>query len=248
MIQKFLEGKKKYSAFIISIGAALIPLFITEPEAQREIMDLVPSLAAVLAGLIYMVTEGGLDKEREKAKAAAAQAAIANGSAATITQAGAPASAAQVQPAPAAPLPVIEAPPEPFDIKSFHEAVLAEVEAAYKEVNPATIYYKARDKGQVTACQHITQAVDYWDYLVELATEARDWLKEQVEQKEGTCQRTPEWYVFTRDYSSTLRAHDRLLELANAGLDWKSQLAPFQRKLYTVGVLAEDILSVYPVQ
>ena len=63
MIQKFLDGKKKYSAFIITILATLIPLFIQAPEAQTEFMDMVPSIAAILAGIFYIVTQGSLDKQ-----------------------------------------------------------------------------------------------------------------------------------------------------------------------------------------
>src|SRR4030042_1038765 len=116
MLQKFLDGKKKYSAFIITVLATMIPLFVQEPEAQSH--------------------------------------------------------------------PVVEQ-PTPFDPKAFHEDVLANVQATYKETNQATIFYKARDKGSVTDCQHISQAVDYWNYLVDLAVAARDWLKEQTEKKKG---------------------------------------------------------------
>jgi len=121
--------------------------------------------------------------------------------------------------------------------------VLAEVEGTYKEVNPATIYYKARDKGTVTACQAISQAQEYWSYLVDLAVDAMDWLKEETEKKAGTCGRSPEYYVFTRDFNSTIRAANALAELANSKVDWKARLMSFQWKLYTVGVLAEQLLS-----
>ena len=67
MIQKFLDGKKKYSALIFTLLASLVPVFIQEPGAQAEIMDLVPSLAAVLAGILYIITQGSIDKEKVKA-------------------------------------------------------------------------------------------------------------------------------------------------------------------------------------
>jgi hypothetical protein len=95
----------------------------------------------------------------------------------------------------------------------------------------------------VTDCQHISQAVDYWNYLVDLAVDAKDWLKEQTEKKAGTCGRSPEYYVFTRDFNATIRAANALAELEKSGIDWKSKLAPFNRTLYGVGVLAEQLLS-----
>jgi len=236
MIQKFLDGKKKYSAFIITILATMIPLFIQNPETQKTIMDYVPSIAAALAGIIYIVTQAGVDKEMEKAKTATAQAALvtANG-----TQNGgyAPPVQPQTQSQPVAELPT------PFDPKAFHEDVLATVKATYTEVNQCTIFYKARDKGRVTDCQNISQAVDYWNYLVDLAVDAKDWLKEETEKKKGECGRSPEYYVFNRDFNTTIRAANALTELATSKIDWKAKLAPFNRTLYGVGTLAEQLLN-----
>lgn len=236
MIQKFLDGKKKYSAFIITVLATMIPLFIQDPEAQKTIMDYVPSIAAALAGIFYILTQGGIDKESEKAKTATAQAALvmANG-----TQNGTYAQPAQPQ---AQSQPVVEL-PTPFDPKAFHEDVLATVKATYTEVNQCTLFYKARDKGSVTDCQSISQVVDYWNYLVDLAVDAKDWLKEQTEKKPGQCGRSPEYYVFNRDFSTTIRAANALTELATSKIDWKAKLAPFNRSLYGVGTLAEQLLE-----
>lgn len=181
MLQKFLDGKKKYSAFIITVLATLIPLFVHDPETQRTILDLVPSLAAALAGIFYMVTQGKVDKEKEIAKA------LANGNGAAVVTATQAADTKPVESLASESIAVI---PQ-FDPKAFHEAVMSEVEATYREINPTTIYYKARDKGQVTDCQHISQAVDYWSYLVDLAVDARDWLKETTEKEEGRMWQEP---------------------------------------------------------
>jgi hypothetical protein len=232
MLQKFLDGKKKYSAFIITVLATMIPLFVQDPEARKTILDVVPSIAAALAGIFYIVTQGKVDSEKEIAKA------VANGNGGVTATQAAEATAAQPQ---AQSQPVVEQ-PTPFDPKAFHEDVLANVKATYTEVNQCTIFYKARDKGSVTDCQHISQAVDYWNYLVDLAVDARDWLKEQTEKKKGECGRSPEYYVFTRDFNTTIRAANALNELAGSKVDWKSRLAPFQRTLYGVGTLAEQLL------
>ena len=233
MLQKFLDGKKKYSAFIVTVLATMIPLFIQEPEAQKTILDMVPSAAAALAGIFYIVTQGKVDREKEVVKA------LNGNGAAVATQTLAQATPAQAQ---AQSQPVVEQ-TTPFDPKAFHEDVMANVQATYKETNAATIFYKARDKGQVADCQDISQAVDYWNYLVDLAVDARDWLKEQTEKKKGECGRSPEYYVFTRDFNATIRAANTLNELAASKVVWKSKLAPFNRTLYGVGVLAEQLLN-----
>ncbi len=241
MLQKFLDGKKKYSAFIITVLATVIPLFVREPEAQQTFMDMVPSVAAAAAGIFYILTQGKIDTEKGKVQAAEAQSNIvANG--ANLP----PPSAVSTQPT----QPTQSTQPTqetldvaPFDPKAFHESVMATVKETYTEVNPCTIFYKARDKGSVTDCQHISHAVDYWSYLVDLAVDARDWIKEATEKKKGECGRSPEYYVFNRDFNTTIRAANELSELAGSGIDWKAKLAPFNRTLYGVGMLAGQLLE-----
>jgi hypothetical protein len=239
MLQKFLDGKKKYSAFIITVLATLIPLFVQDPETQKTFMDLVPSVAVLVAGIFYIVTQGGIDKVKEQAKetVAQAEAAIADKSAAFSTPSGAAA-----QPAAAA-QPVVEPTPIPFDPKAFHESVMATVKETYTEVNPCTIFYKARDKGSVTDCQSISQVIDFWNYLVDLAVDAKDWIKQETEKKGSECGRSPEYYVFNRDFNTTVQAANALTQLATSNIDWKSRLAPFNRTLYGVGCLAEQLLK-----
>jgi len=241
MLQKFLDGKKKYSAFIITVLVTMVPLFVQEPEAQKSFMDMVPSAAAALAGIFYIVTQGKIDKEKEQAKI------MANGNGGGVaTHQTAEAQPAQPQPeiTPATSLSSESiAVITPFDPKAFHSEVMATVKETYTEVNACTIFYKARDKGSVTDCQHISQAVDYWNYLVDVAVDAKDWIKEMTEKKKGECGRSPEYYVFNRDFNTTIRAANNLSELAGAKIDWKAKLAPFNRTLYGVGTLAEQLLS-----
>ena len=241
MLQKFLDGKKKYSAFIITVLATIIPIFILEPEAQQTFMEMVPSVAAAAAGIFYILTQGKIDAQKEKAKSAEAQINIVSNGvgieplSATSTQETQQSQQTQETSA------TLDVPP--FDPKSFHESVMSTVKETYTEANPCTIFYKARDKGSVTDCQNISQAVDYWNYLVDLAVDARDWIKEQTEKKKGECGRSPEYYVFNRDFNTTIRAANNLSELANSRIDWKAKLAPFNRTLYGVGTLAGQLLE-----
>ena len=236
MLQKFMDGKKKYSAFIITVLATIIPLFIQEPEAQRTFMDMVPSAAAALAGIFYIITQGKIDSEKEKIKVVESQANIA------LNDTSAQPAAASATPETQSTQAPLET-PVAFDPKAFHESVLATVKETYTEVNPCTIFYKARDKGAVTDCQHLSQAVDYWNYLVDLAVDAKDWIKEQTEKKKGECGRSPEYYVFNRDFNATVKAANSLSELAGSRIDWKAKLAPFNRTLYGVGTLATQLLN-----
>ena len=233
MLQKFLDGKKKYSALIITLLAVIVPVLVQDPATQKTIMDVIPSAAALIAGVFYLIMQGSVDKVKEQGAAVVAAIVAKNGNGtAAPPQAGAllPAQAAN-QPPPAEPI-------IPFDVKAFHEDVLNTVKATYTEVNPGTIFYKARDKGGLTACQHLSQAVDYWSYLVDLVIDAKDWIKEQTEKKPGVCGRSPEYYVFNRDFNATIKAANYLAELASEKVDWKAKLMPYQQTLYTVGILA----------
>jgi hypothetical protein len=256
MIQKFLDGKKKYSAFIITILATLIPLFIQAPEAQTELMDMVPSIAAFLTGIFYIITQGGIDKQKEKTATEFYKAQAA----AYGTGTGMIAAPNVVQAQPAQPQqeikPIDTSQPEistnlnqsqPLDIKLFHERVLNDTAAKYSELNPATVFFEARDKGSVTTCYGIKQAQDYWDYLVTLAYSADQYAKEQtseVKPGEGpACKvQSPDYVYMQLELAKTLRNRDYVCALAQTNIDWRRKLYP-NDTLYHVGVLAEELLQ-----
>jgi hypothetical protein len=246
MLQKFLDGKKKYSAFIITALVTIIPLLIQEPEAQKTFMDMVPSLAAALAGIFYIVTQGGIDKEKDKAKAATATNG-SNGSTATTSIENVvmeqPVEAqAIIQPANGAA--AVEPPAEPFDAKAFHERVLNDASLKYSESNPTTIFYEARDKGGLTTCTDIKQAQDYWDYLVTLAYDSEQYVREQTNvDSPGPCKvRSPEHVQAQMELTKTIRCRDNVYALANTSIDWKAKLG-INNTLRGVGVLAEELLK-----
>ena len=249
MLGKFLDGKKKYSAFIITILATLIPLFIQDPEGQKTFMDLVPSLATLLAGVFYIVTEGSLDKEREKAKGYIATNGYTNGAASTGpgTQSSAqapPAQAqAQIQPITSLSSENIAVIP-PFDAKAFHARVLNDAGLKYGEANPATVFYEARDKGGLTTCTNITQAQDYWDYLVSLVFDAEQHVKAATGvESPGPCKvRSPEYVQVQMELSKTIRCRDNVYTLAGTAINWKAKLGS-NDTLRGVGVLAEELLK-----
>ncbi len=237
MLQKFMDGKKKYSAFIITALATMIPLFIQDPEAQKTIMDFVPSVAAAIAGIFYIVTQGNIDKEKEKAKAA-----LATNGTVTSTQTVAEAQPTQQTQQTQATLQTQVS--EPLDLKLFHERVLNDVAAKYTEQNAATVFYTARDKGGLTTCHDIKQAQDYWDYLVTLAYDAEQYVREATQvDKPGPCKvRSPEHVQMQNELTKTIRQRDNVYALAQTNIDWRTKLGGNDTLLH-VGALAEELLK-----
>ena len=240
MLQKFMDGKKKYSAFIITVLATMIPLFIQDPEAQKTVMDYVPSVAAAMAGIFYIVIQGNVDKEKEKAKAALAT----NGgptvtSTPTVAQAQPAQPQQQIQPAYQEPL------PEPLDLKLFHERVLSDTLAKYPEQNPSTVFSTARDKGGMTTCANIKQAQDYWDYMITLAYDAEQYVREATDvDKPGPCKvRSPEHVLAQQDISKAIKYRDNVYALAQTSINWRAKLGN-NDSLWHVGVLAEELLKI----
>lgn len=152
-----------------------------------------------------------------------------------------------------------------LDVAAFHDAVLKDVGPRYTEVNPCTIFYEARDKGTVTKVGHISQALDYWHYLVGLAGEAFHYiwgcsLDEAIEHAaEPGCPTCPTceagtdidskarragmaYYAMLLDLRRTLEKQQDLYQLAQSGIDWKPKLALQQQTLYYLGALAGEIL------
>jgi hypothetical protein len=154
---------------------------------------------------------------------------------------------------------------QPLDIAAFHEAVLRDVGPKYTETNPCTIFYEARDKGTVTGAEHISQASDYWDYLVTLAREAFEYiwgysLEDAIQYaNEPGCPKCPTcpagtnidskarragtaYYAVLLDLRHTLKRREDLYRLAQSGIDWRAKLAPQHQTLYHLGELAEEIM------
>lgn len=224
-----LEGKKKFTAYLSGLATSIVGLLVTGGFIGESTGDSTLTLLAVVVPIAAATLYDWLQQKHDLAKEVTKQEAIKLETAKTVNGGAIPGSAAA------------EESTEPFDIKAFHKAVMAEVEGTYKEVNQATIYYKARDKGAVTKCQNSEQAQDWWSYLVDLANDARDYIKELTEKPKGSCGRSPEYYVFIRDYNSTIRAANALNEMVRQGIDWKRHLMPFQWNVYTIGILAEQI-------
>lgn len=222
-----IDGKKKFTATLVSIAASLIGLFCT-PETAEPLTHTVAVAGPLVLGLLYDWFQSRHDikkKEAEIKQAEVSLTQVQNGQALAALQ--------QAQPA---------APVKPFDPEAFHTEVLAEVEKRYTEVNPATIYYMARDKGLTAPCTDISQAQDYWDYLIALAREADKWL-EELARKEGPCSKqSPAYYAMHRDYQRVIRKRNDLEAVAVRNITWQLKLSPQHQTLYYLGELSEELL------
>jgi len=253
-LDKFMVGKKKYSASVVlPIIIAVINVIVANPETAQNltglVQEFVPTLIAFFGGIAYTIIEGLRDRELAKGKTTLGSTEALS----AVVPPSAVSAVSQLQPsaqaAPAAPpaVPVVEAPPEPLDIKAFHERVLADVESRYKETNPATIFYEACDKGSKTKCEHISHAQDYYDYLVSLAYAAEAYVKEQTQQETaaaGGCKGLvdPEYAKMLQDLNTTIRNRDYVYALARTNIDWKTAL-DINATLYNVGVWAQHLIT-----
>lgn len=132
-----------------------------------------------------------------------------------------------------------------FDVESFHEKVMSTTEKKYTELNAATLFYNARDKGMVEKCAHISQAVEYWDYLISLAFQANDWIKEStVKTTEAGCKVfSAPYHAFQAMLKTESANREALYEVRRRGIDWKSKLGSSDQTLYTLGALSSELLK-----
>ena len=224
-----IDGKKKFTATLVSIAASLVGLFFT-PETAEPLVQCIAVAGPLVLGFLYDWFQSRHDvkkKEVEFKQAEVSLAQVQNGN------------AQQGQPTIDYRQPTIVT---PFDPEAFHTEVLAEVEKRYSEVNPATIYYMARDKGLTAPCGDISQAQDYWDYLAALVTEADKWLEEQTKQ-EGPCSKqSPAYYALHRDYQRVIRKRNDLEAVVVRNVPWQLKLSSQHQTLYYLGELSEELL------
>jgi hypothetical protein len=241
MLNRFLSGKKKYSVFIATFLVAVLQMFVGDPETQKELTDFVPTLAMMLSGIVYLVVEGRLDGQR--AEAEALKKLYEPNELKKFKQAQPAQLHQEIQPIATQPTQQTLQTQETLDIKLFHERVLNDTAAKYSEQNPATVFSEAKDKGSVTTCHDIKQAQDYWDYLVTLAYDAEQYVREATQvDKPGQCKvRSPEHVAAQLEVSKTIRCRDLVYTLAQTNIDWRRKISP-NDTLYHVGVLAEELL------
>jgi hypothetical protein len=164
-MNKFLEGKKKYSIFWVTLITAIIQLFALSPEAQQEVSSWIPTLAAILSGITYLIVEGIRDIKRT----------APNQPPPTPTAIPGPESTPMT--VPQQQLPVSERETPRWNEDEVWQEIWEKVEGIYGTRNPCTIYYCARD--YVIPGKRYTLYYDKYraqEFLVKLAEEAFKWL------------------------------------------------------------------------
>jgi hypothetical protein len=161
-MNKFLEGKKKYSVFWLTLLAAVIQLFTLSPEAQQEVTSWIPTLATILSGITYLIIEGIRDIKRTAPNQPPPLEPIA-------VSVPSPASTTTSQEQP----PAAEQKAPRWNEDAVWNEIDQRVEGIYSVRNPCTVYYCARD--YIIPEQKYTLTYDRYraqEFLVRLAEEA----------------------------------------------------------------------------
>ena len=171
MINNFLAGKKKYSAFLLPILVAIVQVFRLDPETSRVIMDYLPTIAALLSGIAYIIVEGINDQAKIVGSAAIAEAQAA--SAPPIDNSVASASGGQAAAsAPAATTQQTQVTQQTFNAEEFDKLVEEKAKRDYLEANDITRYFAAQDLGNNTKYSGLYHQLASQDYLVAKAFKA----------------------------------------------------------------------------
>jgi len=241
-----IEGKKKWTAALIAIAATVVAQFA--PEQGDTIMGAVESLAPLLIGAIYIIAQWAHDEKKEQVKIEAEKTRqVATGNAVLELQGDVYSL-------------VEEAYYEPFDMEAFDKKLEARAANTYLEVNPITVFFAAQDKGKATRCQHIEQALSYWDFLVDKSMKAFEHMfgfrydeadKHLADDK--TCpyysvdnmarQKGIHFWNMLRTVRRVIKKQSELEELAETDIPWQSKLAPSDQTLFGLGNLAYELLK-----
>lgn len=242
MINKFLQGKKKYSVFIATLLTSVITMAVQDPEQARELQEFVPLLAMLISGVAYLIVEGWNDAKRVGAEEAyynmlgqkyQAEVSAVSGSTTVPTAPTGTATAA---------------PPEPFDgaefISRIHAGAVELAKTAFPEAPTAlsSIYRAAEVVGGKTECHDIREALVYWEYLAGLAEDVWKDLEYNRKDERGCKLHPPELYEFRAVVKKNRTNLANLEELARSGRQWQGGYAT-GTTLYNVGAFAAEKLG-----
>jgi len=248
----FMSGKKKITMFLVTAATALINTYVGDPGQAETLVDLatqyLPTLV-VFAGAIFGVNrEAKLDVEREKTKQVEATKVTAEATR-TIQEAEILAPLAE------------ESYFDPFDQEAFSKKLQARAAKTYLEVTPTTLYFASLDKGKVTKCAHLDQALAYWDFLVmqvraafthiygfpyeEADTHLADHNKQcpYYSVENMARQKGIHFWNMLRQVRWISRKQQDLESLALTDIDWQAKLNPTDHTLHGVGMLAGELLK-----
>lgn len=243
-----LEGKKKWTAAIVAIAGTVVAQFA--PEQQDAVMQAVQSFTPLLVGGLYIIAQWTHDEkkeqvkvEQEKTKQIQATEVVQQTEQAEIIQ-----SIAE------------EAYFEPFDQEAFSKKLELRAAKTYLEVTPITVFFAAQDKGKQTKCQHIDQALAYWDFLLTKVREAFDHMygfpyqdaEEHLAEDNPNCpyysvenmarQKGIHFWNMLRNVRWVMRKQNDLERLGETDIDWQSKMATHDQTVFGLGTLANELL------
>jgi len=241
-----LEGKKKYTAALIAIIGTIVIQFA--PEQEDVVMQVVTTLAPLLVGGIYILTQGQHDKKKEEVKIEHEK---------------------SFQAEKAVILPVSIEQPDPavmideWDLPEFTELdrrASMKAETDYFEANPMTNFFAAPSVMRNIKCVSIEQALAAWGWYEDKAEaafaakfgfpfgEAEEHLAD-----DKTCpyysvdnmarQKSIHHWSMLRKVRKVKNSMEDLEDLDELQIDWSSGLAPKDRNLFTVGNYAKYLIE-----
>jgi len=246
-----LDGSKKFTADLLALLVAAVslfgPAFIPDLELA-PILQGIGVIAPMVGAGIYHWKQGKQDVEKEKTKQAEAVK--------VTTEATRVIQEAEIL----KPL-AEESYFEPFDQEAFAKKLEARAAKTYLEVTPTTVYFASLDKGKVTKCAHIDQALAYWDFLItrvraafnhmygfpyeeahrHLADDNKDCPYYSVENM--ARQKGIHFWNMLRQVRWVSGKQADLEALALTDIEWKAKLSPRDQTLLAVGTLAGELLK-----
>lgn len=170
MLQQWLDGKKKYSAFIITMLVTLLEAFKLSPETTAEISTYIPMLGTLISGVAYIIVQGIIDN-KQAVPATATQTATKIIDALPTQFTPAPTDQTQATSQAVAQLPPAAA-AIPFNAEEFDQLVEEKAKRDYLEANDITRYFAAQDLGNTTKWASLYHQLAYQDYMVAKAFKA----------------------------------------------------------------------------
>jgi len=262
-MKNFVSGKKKLTMFLVAAATAAVNAFVADPSQAETITQLVaqylPTLI-VFAGSIFGVNrETKVDVEREKTRqldlSLTKSKEAANG--ASVKQ--------KVEELADEVAPIAEAYHDPFDAEEFagvEERKLKNRAAqTYLQLSPITLFFAAQDKGKVTRCKHIDQALSYWDYLHTKGMDAFEHMygfphaeaDEHLADDNDSCpyysvenmarQKGIHYWNMLLNVRWVLKKQAELEKLAETDINWKSKLDRPTQTLFGLGQLASELIK-----
>ena len=243
-----LDGKKKWTAAIMAIAGTVATQFA--PEQENAIMEIAQSAAPMLIGGIYIIAQWWHDDKKEIVKVEHER----------TEQVKAHATEEMVELRQVI-QPILEDLYfDPFDAEAFEKKLDTRAARAYLQVDPITRYFAAIDRGRVTPCQHIDQAVAYWDFLLTKAREAFSFMFGfpylEADQHLGDNASCPYYSVdnmarqkgiHTWNMLLGVRRAERKLQeiegLVECEVDWQAKIGKQDQTLYGLGERATILLK-----